>query len=52
MSAGLLMLVMFAWVLLSAIITALIMLVSVIHEKTEELRDWSYEPDDSDDWLV
>jgi hypothetical protein len=51
-SGGLLMLAMAAWVLLSAVVAALIVLVQVIHEKTEELRGWSYEPDDSDDWLV
>jgi hypothetical protein len=46
------MLVMAAWVVLSAATAALIVLVQVIHAKTEELRDWSFEPDDSDDWLV
>jgi hypothetical protein len=51
-SAGLLMLAMLAWVLMSAAVAGLIMLVSVINEKTEELRDWSYEPDDSDEWLA
>jgi hypothetical protein len=52
MSAALLMLAMLAWVLMSAAVTGLIMLVTVVHEKTEELRDWSHEPDDSDGWLV
>jgi hypothetical protein len=46
------MLAMLAWVLMSAAVAGLIMLVTVIHEKSEELRDWSYESGDSDEWLV
>lgn len=52
MNAGLLMLSLIAWVLMSALLAALVALVGVVHAKTEELRGWSFESDDSDDWLV
>jgi hypothetical protein len=52
MSAALLMLAMFAWVVVSALLASVMALIGAIDEKAGELQDWSYEPDDFPDWPV
>lgn len=52
MTVGLLMLGMLVWVLMSALIVSLFVLLQVIHEKIEELSNSIYEWDDSDEWLA
>jgi hypothetical protein len=52
MSAGVLMLGMLAWVLMSAVIVLLFVLLQVIHEKIEELNNSIYEDDGTDEWLA
>jgi NADH:ubiquinone oxidoreductase subunit 3 (subunit A) len=52
MSAALLMLLMFCWVVLSATVASLVALVGVMNDRAEELRERLYESGDSDEWLV
>lgn len=49
---GVLMLVMVAWVVLSALIASLFVLLQVVREKIEDLDAWVFEADDSDEWLA
>jgi hypothetical protein len=50
MSAGVLMLGMLAWVLMSAVVVSLFVLLQVIREKIEELSNSIYESDETEDW--
>lgn len=50
MSVGVLMLGMVAWVLMSAVVVSLFVLLQVIREKIEELSNSIYESDETEDW--
>jgi hypothetical protein len=51
-SAGVLMLGMLIWVLMSAVVASLFVLLQVIREKIEELNNSIYEDDGTDEWLA